>query len=270
MLMNKRSVDPDKIVFLHPKNLPANNMINMTFDRLLAFLTFTFLLITSLSAQNDVLFKVEEDPVYLDEFLYIYDKTNRDQADYSRASVEEYLDLYIKFKLKVQKARAMRLDTISSLQSELAGYRKQLAQTYLADKEVTQTLVQEAWERMQKDINFSHILLKLSPNATSEDSTKVYEKALAVLDRLRAGEDFEKVALEVSEDETVRRNRGRVGYVTAMLPDGFYELESTLYNIPTRVPSRPVIFQTGLPHCDEKLGKKGKRRNGSGAHTHKK
>ena len=198
-----------------------------------------------LFGQEKILFKVEDEPVLLDEFLYIYNKTNRNQADYSRASVEEYLDLYTKFKLKVYKARQMQLDTISGLNNELAGYRKQLAQTYLADKEVTQSLVKEAWERMQKDINFSHILFKISANASSQDSLKVYERALAALDRLRSGEDFQKVAIELSEDETVRTNRGRVGYVTAMLPDGFYELETTLYNIPTRVYSRPVKSKLG-------------------------
>lgn len=196
--------------------------------------------------QGQVIFTVEDEPVYLDEFLYIYEKTNRDKADFSKASVDEYLDLYKKFKLKVHKAREMKLDTIQSLQTELAGYRKQLANAYLSDKEVLESLTREAYERMLKDISFSHILIKVSPNASKEDEERAYQKALTVLERLRSGEDFTKVAMEVSDDENVRKNEGRVGYVTAMLPDGFYDLETTIYSITPRTYSRPVRSKLGF------------------------
>ena len=73
----------------------------------------------SASAQNDpVLFTVENTPVNLSEFKYIYSKTNGEKADFSEKSLREYLDLYVKFKLKVQRARDMKLDTIKSLQNE--------------------------------------------------------------------------------------------------------------------------------------------------------
>lgn len=196
--------------------------------------------------QDKVLFSVEDEPVYLDEFLYIYEKTNRDKADFSRASVEEYLDLYKKFKLKVHKAREMQLDTIQSLQAELAGYRKQLANAYLSDKEVLESLTREAYERMLKDISFSHILIKVSPNANAEEEDAAYQKALKVLERLRSGEDFTQVALQVSDDESVRKNEGRVGYITAMLPDGFYDLETAIYTLPPRTYSRPIRSKLGF------------------------
>jgi peptidyl-prolyl cis-trans isomerase SurA len=197
-------------------------------------------------AQEPILFTVEDDPVSLDEFLYIYEKTNRNQADFSRASVEEYLDLYKKFKLKVYKARQMQLDTISALNNELAGYRKQLANAYLSDKDVLESLTREVYERMTKDVSFSHILLKVSPTASENEVDAVYQRALKVLERLRSGEDFTKVALEVSEDEHVARNEGRVGYVTAMLPDGFYDLETAIYTLPPETYSRPIRSKLGF------------------------
>lgn len=213
-------------------------------DHLLLILALCFTFIVA-HGQEKILFKVEDTPVTVDEFLYIYEKTNRDKADYSSASIEEYLDLYQKFKLKVHKAREMRLDTIVALQNELAGYRKQLASSYLSDKEVLATLTKEAFDRMQEDVSFSHILFRIPQNASREDSTRIYEKALSALDRLREGEEFTKLALELSEDETVRENQGRVGYVTAMLPDGFYDLETTLYTLPLNRYSRPVLSRLG-------------------------
>ena len=145
--------------------------------RLIKLSMIIFLLVVTFGfsfGQDKVIFTVEDEPVYLDEFLYIYEKTNRDKADFSRASVEEYLDLYKKFKLKVHKARQMQLDTIQSLQAELAGYRKQLANAYLSDREVLESLTQEAYERMLKDISFSHILIKVATNDSKEEEEKAY------------------------------------------------------------------------------------------------
>lgn len=197
-------------------------------------------------AQEEILFSVEKQDVPLEEFLYIYEKTNRDQADFSRASIMEYLDLYKKFKLKVKKARDMQLDTISALQQELAGYRKQLANTYLNDKEVLDGLVRELHERMQHDVNFSHILLRLPPGANEEATEAIYQKALDIREKLRDGADFDSLALAYSEDPSVRQNRGNIGFITAPMSDGFYEVESTLYSIPANTYSRPVRSKLGF------------------------
>jgi len=196
-------------------------------------------------AQDQVLFSIEDEPVYLDEFQYIYNKTNRDEASYSKESVEEYLDLYTKFKLKVHKAKEMQLDTIVSLQQELAGYRKQLANAYMSDKEVLASLTKEAYERMGRDVSFSHILFKVSPNASHSEEERVLARAKTVLQRLREGEDFKKLVLEVSQDENARKNQGYIGYVTAMLPDGFYDLETAIYTLPPNTYSEPIKSKLG-------------------------
>lgn len=225
-------------------------------------------------AQSPVLFQVEEEPVHLEEFLYIYEKTNRDAASFSRSSVEEYLDLYKKFKLKVYKAKQLELDTVAALNAELAGYRKQLANTYLSDKEVLESLTKEGYKRMQEDVSFSHILLKVPLGASEYREKDVYQRAMKVLDRLRSGEDFTSVAMEVSEDETVRKNEGKVGYVTALLPDGFYQLETALYTLPGNTYSRPIRSKLGyhIVRIDGKRPARGELevahiliRNGAGA-----
>ena len=234
-----------KIVFLRPERVNFRIIkFDMTLKQLLSFLLL-LLSTMSLSSQEKVLFEVEGEPVYLDEFIYIYEKTNRNDANYSEASVNEYLDLYQKFKLKVKRARDMKLDTIEALQTELAGYRKQLANSYLSDDEVLKSLTREAYERMQTDVSFSHILIRVPTGANAALDDDAYRRALDALERLRAGEDFETVAKEVSEDPTVRTNNGRIGYVTAMLPDGFYELETAIYTLPSRTYSRPIKTPLG-------------------------
>jgi len=196
-------------------------------------LAFTFCMIggTLTFAQQDdpVLFEVDGVPVHVSEFNYIYSKTNGKNADFSRKSLDEYLDLYVKFKLKVRKAKEMRLDTIKQLQDELAGYRKQLADSYLLDKTVKRDLAKELYDRMQKDVDISHIFVSYGPNPLPKDTLAAYDKAMAIKKRLEGGEDFEALAKEASDDKTAARNGGRIGFITAMFPNGMYNLETAAY-----------------------------------------
>ena len=64
-----------------------------------------FLIQTIFAQKSDpVLFTVENNPIHLSEFKYIYSKTNGDKADFSKKSLEEYLDLYTKFKISNPKS----------------------------------------------------------------------------------------------------------------------------------------------------------------------
>src|SRR5690606_5411790 len=111
---------------------------------ILCIATVLWPLFTMMAQDNDpVLFELGDQEVRVSEFLYIYGKNNGKEADYSRKSLEEYLDLYVKFKMKVARARELQLDTIPELQRELAGYRQQLAGSYLTDKEVVERLSRE-------------------------------------------------------------------------------------------------------------------------------
>lgn len=197
-----------------------------------------FLLAVIASAQGQknnsdpVLFSVENNPVHVSEFTYIYSKTNGKNADFSQASLQEYLDLYVKFKLKVQRAKDMQLDTIAALQQELEGYRRQLADSYLIDREVTEKLIKEAYDRVQQDVEISHILITVTPTAIPSDTLEAFRKISAIKKRLDEGADFASLAQEVSEDRGTKEKGGRVGYITALLPNGLYPLETAAYTVP--------------------------------------
>ncbi len=216
--------------------------------RLFFFFPIFFMMGLGLFAQNEdkILFTVADKPVQLSEFEYIYNKTNGEKADYSKASLDEYLDLYVKFKLKVEKAKELKLDTIPALQKELAGYRRQLANSYLVDKEVTEKLVKEAFDRTKKDVEVNHIMISLSPDATSDvvaEATKKINDIKALLDK---GGDFKALAKQYSEDTYSKDNGGRLGFFVAMFREGFYEMESAAYNLKVGEYSAPIRTAVGL------------------------
>ena len=205
-------------------------------NRILLMLPLCLLINLSIIAQDakqdPVLFTVENTPVHQSEFNYIYTKTNGDNADFSKKSLDEYLDLYVKFKLKVQRAKDMQLDTIPALQQELEGYRKQLANSYLVDKEVTERLTREAYDRSLKDVNISHIMIAMQPNATPKDTAAAFQKIKMIKKKLDGGANFAAVAKESSDDQSAKQNGGNIGFITSMLPNGFYNLETAGYNTP--------------------------------------
>lgn len=184
----------------------------------------------TLTAQkdSDVLFSVADQPVTVGEFRYIYQKTNGEAADFSEESVKEYLDLYQRFKLKVARARTMGLDTIQSLQQELAGYRRQLANNYLEEQLIVDRLVEDLYTRMQEDIDFSHILLRFEGNPDQRAAAAVEARATALKQELTLA-NFAEKARTHSDDTFSKERGGRIGFVTPLFPKGLHQLEAALY-----------------------------------------
>ena len=130
-------------------------------------------------AQGDgdkILMTIHDRKVSLEEFERIYHKNNSSTA-LEQQTVEEYLDLFINFKLKVIEAEETGLDTTQRFMKEFNGYKKQLAKPYLSDEEEVNALVQEAYERAQTDINASHILIRAPQDAAPADTLRAYQKA---------------------------------------------------------------------------------------------
>jgi len=207
---------------------------------------------------GSVLFEVGNEKVSLDEFEYVYRKNNpTKQNDYSRASLEEYLELYINFKLKVKEARTLRIDTLPAVQSELDRYRKQLVKSYF-DKAVTDNMTAEAYDRMLLEIDAHHIMVTVQPGAAPADTLAAWNKIVAIQQRLAKGEDFGKVAAEASEDPSAKENKGNIGYVTGLqIPDARFE--DALFNTAKGKVSAPVRTRYGFH-----LVKPGERRSNRG------
>ncbi|TGE10108.1 peptidylprolyl isomerase [Hymenobacter fodinae] len=199
---------------------------------------------TAATAKQPVVETLGTTQVPTSEFSYVYRKNNSSAPEFgTKASVAEYLDLYTNFKLKVLEAEQRGLDTTQAFKRELDGYKQQLAQPYLTEKSVTDKLVREAYDRMSKEVNASHILLRVQPDADPKDTLAVYQRIMALRQRVTGGEDFNKVARESSEDPSARDNGGQLGYFTAM--QMVYPFESVAYNTPVGQVSQPVRTRYG-------------------------
>jgi peptidyl-prolyl cis-trans isomerase SurA len=174
--------------------------------------------------------------------VYNKNSSNADNA-FSRESIQEYLDLYTNFRLKVLDAESQGLDTVTAFKTELEGYKQQLAQPYLTEKSVTDKLVREAYARMQQEINASHILINVAADAEPKDTLAAYNRILALRQRALAGEDFEKLAATYSEDPSARDNSGNLGYFTAL--QMVYPFEDAAYKTPPGNLTPPVRTRFG-------------------------
>lgn len=193
--------------------------------------------------EKKVLFTIDSKPFYTDEFVRVYNKNLDLVKDESQKDLGNYLDLFLGYKLKVEKALKDGLNNNITYQNELKTHRDQLAKSYLNDSEVTQKLLDEAYERYKFEVKASHILLSLDENALPSDTLKVYNKALDIRNRILKGEDFGKLAQEFSIDPSAKDNKGDLGYFSVFKM--VYPFESAAYNTPIGSVSMPVRTQFG-------------------------
>ena len=208
-------------------------------------LIFGFLLVQSfLFAQTkEVLFTIDNHPYYTDEFVRVYNKNLDLVKDDSQKDLDKYLDLFLGYKLKVEKANKIGLQHGTNYQNELKSYRNQLAKNYVNDSKVTNELVHEAYDRMKQEVRASHILVLVDEGALPQDTLKAYNKVLDIKKRLDAGEDFVTVAQQTSEDPSVKENNGDLGYFSAFRM--VYPFENAAYKTNVGQVSKPFRTRFG-------------------------
>ncbi len=208
------------------------------------------------SLMKKELVNIGGEKVTVGEFLNLYEKNNQPAETGGKTTIDDYLDLYINFRLKVREAEDLKMDTAKNFINELTGYRKQLAKPYFNDESVSEALLKEAYDRMQKDVRASHILIMVSPNATPEDTLKAYKKISKIREEIMAGKDFGEAAVEYSDDPSAKDqkaipgkqryrkgNRGDLGYFTVF--NMVYPFENAAYNTPVGEVSQPIRTKYG-------------------------
>ena len=205
-------------------------------------------------SNSDILMKVGNEKVSKGEFVSAYQKNNL-ISEASEKDLREYLELYANYRMKVQEAESLRMDTSVAFQRELSSYKNQSAQQYLTDAEVTDQLLNEAYERSKYQIRASHILLRCLPTAQPKDTLAAYHKALQIRNEILNGLDFAEAAVKYSEDESARDfvypqtkrfhygNKGDLGYFSVM--EMIYPFETGAFNTPLGQVSMPVRTQFG-------------------------
>jgi len=189
-------------------------------------------------AQNDTLIFLGDEVISSEDFLAVYNKNKNVGREIDPKTPEEYLELYINFKLKVKEAIDLGRDTMPAFQREFNGYRAQLAKPYLVDKKAEEMVVKEAYERMKWEVKASHIMLDLPPDALPADTLKVYNQLLKLRKEIIAGASFEETAKEISTDTYSAVKGGDLGYFTVF--NMVYPFETVAYNTPVGDVSMPV------------------------------
>lgn len=235
--------------------------------RLLSLAVSLSLAIT-ISAQetsDPVIMEIGGKKVKRSEFEYIYNKNNS-ASTAEKKSLDEYVDMFINYKLKVLEAENAGIDTTQSFINEFNGYRAQLAKTYLTDKEADEEYVRTVYDRLKEDVRASHILINCPESASPADTLRAYDRAMEVYGKLADGADFTAVAREYSDDKSVKYNDGDLGYFTAlqMVPT----FEAAVYALSPGEISLPVRSRFGY-HIIKMTGRRPSRGKVQVAHIYK-
>ncbi len=194
-------------------------------------------------APKEVLFTIDQKPYYTDEFLRVYNKNLDLVKDESQKDLNQYLDLFVGYKLKINKAHKLGLQNGDQYKNELNTYRAQLSKNYVTDSKVTKELIDEAYARSLKEIRASHILITVDENAAPADTLAAFNRAIELRNKVLKGEDFGMLASQFSQDPSAKENKGDLGYFSVFRM--VYPFESAAYKTPKGQISMPVRTRFG-------------------------
>ncbi len=213
--------------------------------------TFTCFVLMNASAQT--IFTYGKYAADAKEFLKAFNKNNSQPVDIRARAISDYLDLYIKSRLKIQEAYERRYDTLPQIKTEVENLRTQIAENYMADPDMADRLGKEAFQRSLKDIHVAHIFISFINANQTIDTVAAQKKRDEVWQRLQKGDDFLLIAQQTSDDPSVKNNKGDLGYITILtLP---YEFENAIYATPVGKYSSFVRSKIGY-HIFKSLGER--------------
>ncbi len=210
---------------------------------ILSYAQDTPLIQQKLVLDKEIILSVGEDQISLEEFKSIFYKNNHNDTLITKEYLDEYMQLFVNFRLKVKEAKELKYDTIPEFISELEMYRDQLAKPYLSDNQFDEKLINEAYERMQTDVSASHILISVSEKAIPTDTLKAYNKAIDIRNKIHKGMDFVQAAEQFSDDKSAVINGGNLGFFTVFMM--VYSFESAAYNTKVGEVSKPIRTKYG-------------------------
>jgi peptidyl-prolyl cis-trans isomerase SurA len=191
---------------------------------------------------------IGNDPMTLSEYEKLYIKSNgtRDSGTVaSQEDREKFLDLVVKYKLKLKDAYSQGLDKKPEINQEIGQYKGSLAQSFLTEREVTSPGVKKLYARRSEEIHAAHILLELTPNASPAESAAAYKDAYDIIAKAKSGTDFSSLAIAFSKDPSVKENKGDLYYFTG--GDFVSQFEDAAFSMkPGEISSAPVRTKYGL------------------------
>ena len=207
---------------------------------------FLVILFIGCGASNPTLATIGDEKITLRNFEDNFVKSNGGWDSSAATSFEDrqkFLDLLVKFRLKVKEARAQGLEKDSAVVSEMDSYNNSVAQSYMIEKEVVEPGIEKFYDRKKEEIRASHILFRLQRNATPEDTLMAYIRAMNAIEQIPST-PFDSLASRYSEDPSVKGNYGDLGFFISdkMVPefgDACFSLKPGEYT------KRPIRTQYG-------------------------
>lgn len=178
----------------------------------------------------------------LQEFTKLYKRSLLTDTT-SDKSPRQFLEQFINQQLLVSKAEKDGLDTTRAFKEELATLKKELSTAFMVEKSVNDALIKEAYERLETEVNVSHILISLNENPSPADTALAYKKIIDLRNRILNGEKFSELALKYSNDHSVTKDEGNLGYITAF--QTVYPFETACFNTPVGKISMPIRTKLG-------------------------
>ena len=192
------------------------------------------------AVKDPVLMKIDKKAVKASEFEYLYKKNLEQQVN--KESIDEYIDRFVNYKLKVAEAERLGYDTLPRIKEEIDGYKNDMLAPFLIDNELQEQLVKEAYERMKTDVDVSHIMLPRGRNKAEE------KHQIAMMDSIRNcilnGEDFSELVMKYSIDRSKENNKGEYGFISSgVFP---YDFEKVVYDTKLGELSKPFVTDYGV------------------------
>lgn len=190
----------------------------------LALVLASVAVVQAKGSKDPELMTINGKAVTLGEFEYLYHKNNSQQL--APQTIDEYLDMFVTYKQKVADAESEGIDNAEAFKNEFDGYRRELAEPYLRNKEMEDSIIRAVYSHMQEDVDVSHIMLASKGPGIDAEAQK------HTLDSIRTailnGADFAALARQYSIDRAARKNGGRMGFIpVGRLP---YTFEDAAYN----------------------------------------
>jgi len=207
---------------------------------------FIVILFIGCGASNPILATIGDEKITLRSFEDNFAKNNGGLDSSAATSLEDrqkFLDLLIKFKLKVKEAHAQGLEKDSAVVSEMDSYNTSVAQSYMIEKEVVEPGIQNFYDRKKEEICASHILFRVPPEGKPKDTLVAYERAMSAIAQIPSV-PFDTLAFKFSDDPSAKTNYGNLGFFTAGRM--VREFEEACYSLkPGEYTKRPIRTQYG-------------------------
>ena len=195
---------------------------------------------------TDALITINNEEISVDEFMNIYSKNIQLVEDKGQNGIEDYLELYINYKLKIADAKSEGFDKKQSYLKEYEKYKNQLINTFLTDKKVTSELLQEAYSRTKVEVKAQHILVRTTGQDTLSALNQIREFRSRFLN-----ESFENLKNSIHNGNDIFVED--LGYFSAFKM--VYDFENAAYNTPVGEISQPFKTQFGY-HVVKVLNKR--------------